>query len=88
MKIYAVRNKRVGAFELPNFSDSDQKSFAFQLQKQIILDPEGAAKVHLDECELYCLGDYDQEKGKLAPFADPEYLLDLGDIYERRIKEN
>lgn len=88
MKIYAVRNKRVGAFELPTFSDSDQKAFAFQLQKQIILDPENAKKFHFDECELYCLGDYDQEKGRISPLTDPEFLLDLGDIYERRIKDN
>ncbi len=88
MKIYAVRNKRVGAFELPTFSDSDLASFKFNLQKQIILDPEGAKKMHLDECELYCLGDYDQEKGVLRPLGNPEFLLDLGDVYERRIKDN
>ena len=88
MQIYCLRNKLVGAYEIPTYNEADKDSMTFQFRKAIILDPNKAKEMHLNECELYYLGSFDQLSGTFYLLEKPEFLMDCGDEYARRTKED
>ncbi|ALS03653.1 VP5 [Gokushovirus WZ-2015a] len=88
INIYVARNKKVGAYENPFFDVQDKHSLMFNLQKFVILQPEKAKAQFMDECEMYFLGTFDQESCQFDLLEKPEYLIDLGDVYARRVRED
>lgn len=83
MKIYALKNTKVGFWNPPTFSQMDKDDTKINLYRYCQLNQAEAKKAHYDECELYYLGDFDDVRGELKLVGDKEFLLDLKGAFER-----
>lgn len=77
MKIYQLKNTKIPYWHPPVFSPLQPDDMKSTTYRECILDPEKAKQSHLDECELYYIGDFDDLKGELKLLKDKEFLLDI-----------
>lgn len=84
MKIYAIRNRLISAYLPPVFAVEEKEGFIEAQRRFIILQTEDAKKAHLDECELYYVGEYDDKICDFKLFDKPEFLVDLGGFFPER----
>lgn len=85
MKIYAVRNRLIGAYLPPVFTNEDSASFLEAQRRFCILQKEEALKAHLNECELYYLGEYNDKTAKFDLLSDGQFIADLGQFFGKEI---
>lgn len=77
MKMYALKNVKVGYWNPPTFSPVNEDQVKIGFHRDILLNPVEAKKAHLDECELYLLGEFDDVRGIVTVLKDPVFLMDL-----------
>lgn len=86
LNIYATRNKKSGQFSARiDIQVFDEKQ-AIENYSVAKLEATKEMQVLYDELELYRLGSYDTETGKLMP-VDPIFLLDLAAVKYNGRKE-
>lgn len=77
MKIYALKNTKVGYWNPPTYSNMDKDDTKVALYRYCVMNSEDAKKAHYDECELYYLGEFDDVKGISHLLDEKEFLIDL-----------
>lgn len=86
LNVYATRNKKSGQFSARiDLQVFDEKQ-AIENYSVAKLEATKEMQVLYDELELYRLGSYDTETGKLVP-VDPIFLLDLAAVKYHGRKE-
>ena len=86
LNVYATRNKKSGQFSAKiDIQIFDEKE-AIENYSVAKLEATKEMQVLFDELELYRLGSYDTETGKLMP-VDPIFLLDLAAVKYNGRKE-
>lgn len=83
MKIYALKNTKVGFWNPPTFSQMDKDDTKINLYRYCQLNQAESKKAHYDECELYYLGEFDDVRGEIKLADDKEFLLDLKGAFEK-----
>jgi hypothetical protein len=73
MKIYSIYDKASEAFSPPIFLPAD--GIALRQVQDSVADPQSPMHKHPEDFELYRLGEFDQEKGKLKTYQ-PQKLID------------
>lgn len=79
--VYVLRNKKISAYLDPFFRVEDKKQIEVDLSRFCILEKAKAQELHYDECELYYLGQYDDEKGVCLFLDDKEFIVDLNQYF-------
>lgn len=77
--VYAFYNKLVGAYEKPIINNFPQEDFS-ELVVRDILVSDNAAKVRMQECQLFYLGKYDDKLAKFELESQPDFILDVGSL--------
>lgn len=86
LNVYATRNKKSGQFSAKvDLQVLDEKQ-AIENYSVAKLEATKEMQVLYGELELYRLGSYDTETGKLMP-VEPIFLLDLGAVKYNGRKE-
>ena len=76
--IYALRDKKLGCFEPPHFSDDDTKTTLAKTFRGLkLLDSKEAPRAK--DMSLYYLGKFDDESGKFELLEHEEKLIDYED---------
>lgn len=82
MNIYALRDTKAEAFNLPFYSDNHataMRSLTVQLEQD-----ENMRSFAVDFV-LYCVGTFDQASGRLTP-RDPEVVVDCVELVSTELK--
>lgn len=82
MKIYTVRNRLIGRYMQPVFVNEEPKDFIESQRRFCIMSKDDALKAHLNECELYFCGEYDDELCEFHLLAKPDFLIDLASFFK------
>lgn len=77
MKIYQLKNTKIPYWHPPVFSPLQPDDMKAVTYRDCLLDPEKNRKAHIDECELYLIGDFDDSKGTITLMDEKEFLLDI-----------
>ena len=81
--VYVLRNRKISAYNDPFIDVQDKASVVKGIQRYCILEKDSAKKNHYDESELYLMGTYDDEKGEYDLLPQKEFLVDLGQYFEK-----
>lgn len=71
-KMYSVRDSKSNAFNPPFYAINEEtglRSFA-----QLVLDPAQTVSKFPEDFDLYHVGDYDDESGKISPQETPVHV--------------
>lgn len=79
LDVYSFKNKALGSFTTPTFSQEKRENVAPSLKRSIYFGGK-EAQAKYSKLALYCLGTFDDEAGKFDLFKDPEFILDCDDI--------
>ena len=85
-QIYVIKNCKANFWETPIVVNDPKDVFPKEFARACILDIEGAKKAHRDECEIYWIGEYDDERGIIKLAEDKEFLFDLSTIFPKEAK--
>lgn len=82
LMIYALRDRVVGSYSNPQFTQKMEASeLAETFRRVIVKDP---AKVfQMKDCELYILGEFDDEVAEWTLENKPFYVIDLGTYFPK-----
>lgn len=83
MRIYTYFYKRSGHYSAPITVDLDPERYAQVLTRTLILDGAKVAESHLDEAEVYLIGDYDDLTGKASILPEKVFVLDCSAVVSR-----
>lgn len=90
MKIYSIKNEKLGFFNRPIYCESDPEALSY-IQNVLMSDADRALSGLKDDLALYCLGDIDFTTGYIYPFAfttsdgdefKPLLICSLKDIFD------
>ena len=81
--VYVLRNRKINAYLDPFLKVEDSKQVSVDLSRFCILEKDEAIKSHFNECELYQLGTYDDEKGVILLFDEKEFIVDLEQYFPK-----
>lgn len=73
LRVYSVRDIKADAFAPPFFLGRDE--VAARSFSDAIHDPKHPMASHPEDYELYCLGDFDDETGRIEPAQNPIFLV-------------
>lgn len=79
--LYSYFNKKAGAYMDPIPSPIPQEGWANSVIRTCKLEPEACKKAHLDECDLYILGEFDDIKGDLKAYEKPIFIVSLDQYF-------
>lgn len=82
MNVYALKNTKAGFWNPPTFSDAPRDAIAKNLFRYCRMNQAEARKAHYDECELYIIGTFDDERGNLTLFDEKSFLIDLSGAFD------
>lgn len=77
-QIYVIKYTDCNLYDDPFITALQPDDQCQQIRMGILMDQKTALQRHLDHAELYHIGSYDQEKGKVTIFDDRDFLDDLG----------
>lgn len=83
--IYANMNTAGEFFSWPCFDKITPEEMAKDYVQQVVSLPQDALK-RLKECDLYCLGKFDNVSGEIIP--EKTFILHCGEVCSRFIKED
>lgn len=72
LKIYSIMDDKAQSFNTPFFAVNDlvaSRSFS-----DLCNDARSTVSQHLDDFHLYCLGEFDTDKGLLVPLDMPVFV--------------
>lgn len=81
MFVYSLFNKKVPYWNPPTFADTVADVTGRNLRRYCLSNEEAARKAHYDECDLYCFGEFDDNKGKFVLYDSPEFVCSLADCF-------
>lgn len=73
MKIFSIRDQKAEAFEnifLQNTNGQAERYFT-----SLVNDPKTLIAMYPADYDLYFIGDYDQQTGKIKPCETPQHLI-------------
>jgi len=82
LNVYCFKNVRVGFYENPFYSAIPKEGIIVEVTRALMLDKEKAKQSHREECELYYLGQFDDQRGVFALEDDKEFLIDCAPIFK------
>lgn len=81
LQVYVLKNVKVGFWNPPTFSPADKENTKQGLYRHCVMEPVEAKKAHLDECELYHLGMYDENRGEFILNDMPDFIVDCKEFF-------
>lgn len=72
LKVYSIFDDKAQCFNTPYFAQNDlvaSRSFS-----DLCNDSRSLVSQHLGDFHLYCLGEFDDEKGVLNPYDTPSFI--------------
>lgn len=87
--IYSVRDKKLGAYGAPHFSNEDSEHTVAMVVRGLVRTPSSEIDEVADQA-LYFLGEFDDISAKFNLLAEPEKLVDYEDYVPRKaeVKSN
>lgn len=73
LKIFSVRDQKTEIYNQPFYQKTHgeaERSF-----RQLVNDPKSTINAHPQDFDLYYLGDYDDNSGKMAPCDTPQHVI-------------
>lgn len=74
---YAFYNRNVGAYMVPQFEPYD-RDLKVEMIKRAYVCAKDVDREHMDECDFYYLGSFDDKLGGFNLSDKPEFLLSFG----------
>lgn len=74
--VYITYNALAKTYSAPVVRDADPKVYGKQLSDFVVLYPDKAKQEFLGECQVYYIGEFDQERGIIL-FSNPDQTGDL-----------
>lgn len=84
LNVLVTRDRKLSVYGTPVYTTDDPKIFLEHLKRSIIGRP--MQNIHLADCELYLLGEYDDEKGTFKLKEQAEYIEDLRQFFPENIE--
>jgi len=81
LKMYSIRDAAVGTYHPPFFNRTHgeaERNFA-----QLAKDDKTQVGQHPEDFDLYYLGDYDDNSGKMAPQDTPHHIAKASDAIQK-----
>lgn len=81
--IYVLRNRLISSYNDPFFKELDGEAIKKEYYKFCVLEKDAALKNHLNECELYFIGTFNDESAEIQLLDKPEYICDLSTFFSK-----
>lgn len=83
--VYSARDKKLGAYQFPEYKVEDPEHVAEGTARALKVVPlDNIEKARLNDQALYYLGSFDDISGKFDLLAEPEKLIDYEDYLPRK----
>lgn len=79
--VYTFRNRKINAYGDPFVAVEDKEQQAKNVSRFCLLERDQAKKAHYDESELYFIGTWNDEKGKLEQLDEPEFVCSFDNLF-------
>lgn len=80
MKVYAYKNKKVGFFMPPFFKNEEPNIIATDQYRAIATNLKKAKENHIEELQIFLLGQFDDNTGKFDLMDEPRLVMDCQEI--------
>lgn len=80
--VLAVFDEKANVFGNPVFEPN--KGLAMRAFSEAVLAPDSFLGKHAGDFKLYCLGEYDNETGKIKSFNTPEFVSHASDYLQKK----
>lgn len=80
LKMYSIRDAKSESFNPPFFQPTH--GVAERAFKELVNDPKSNANKYPEDYDLYYLGEYDDNTGKLAAKDTPEHMVKAVNVKE------
>lgn len=84
--VFGLRNRKIAAYGDPIITVASKEQMAKDLSRFCLIEPQEAKKAHYDESELYLIGTYDDELGKIVPLKENEYICSFDNCFIKQDK--
>ena len=74
MRCYALFDRKSLAYNMPYYAVTDGQ--AVRTLSDAVADPQSMFSRHPDDFVLYCIGEFDDQKGALSPFSPLIHVID------------
>jgi hypothetical protein len=82
LKTYAIRDAKAEVFNTPFYQKTHgeaERSF-----KQLVSDAQSMVSKFPDDYDLYYLGEYDDQTGKLHPIDTPQHIVKAVQLQQQK----
>ena len=83
MNVYAYKNRFGDFWYLPFYQEDAPETIKKKIVRMILMDPQKFKENHLDETDLYHLGEFDDDTGKFKLLDEPRFLVDCRSEFTR-----
>lgn len=80
--MYSIMDTKTGIYNPPFFNHSHGE--AERNFKQLVNDGKSTVHLHPTDFDLYYVGDYDDNSGKLMPKPAPEHIIKAVDLLSKQ----
>ncbi|AAG45347.1 nonstructural protein [Bdellovibrio phage phiMH2K] len=82
LKVFSIRDSKTGVYGTPFYQHTHgQAERSFQ---QLAKDPQSTVANHPEDFDLFHLGEYDDQTGKLTPLDTPEHCVKAIDLIKQQ----
>lgn len=82
LNVYAIYNRLISAYNPPIFTNEDSESIKSSLSRYCVLNSKEALAQHFNECELYKIGEFNDETGDFVIVGKPSFLCSFGNLFK------
>jgi len=79
--VFGLRNRKISAYGDPIVTIASKEQMAKDLSRFCMVEPQEAKKAHYDESELFLIGTYDDEQGKIVPLQENEFICSFDNLF-------
>lgn len=73
LKMYSIRDQKADIFHPPHFQKTHGE--AERNFKTLVNDPKSQPALYPEDFDLYYVGDYDDNTGKVTPLDTPQHII-------------
>lgn len=84
--VFGLRNRKIAAYGDPIITVASKEQMAKDLSRFCLIEPQEAKKAHYDESELFLIGTYDDETGRILPLKENEYICSFDNCFIKQDK--
>lgn len=84
--VFGLRNRKISAYGDPIVTVASKEQMAKDLSRFCVIETAEAKKSHYDESELYLIGTYDDETGRIIPLEENEYICSFDNCFIKQDK--